>query len=120
MITIPGTGSSDIQGVMQGTFKTVLPLVLIIVGLNLAFFILEFIVGKIRDKSEHEKAFHQAQKDMVRLNSYAKQHNLNLTGNYSPDFTQDPGKSEKEYNEMMGLATKYGVKVSSDKNIPLN
>jgi hypothetical protein len=118
MITIPGT--TAIQGVMQGGVKSILPFALIAIGLEIAFLILEFFVGKFRERAERARNFNQAKKDMIRLNSYATAHGLTLTGNFSPDFVQTPGKSEQEFTEMIGLATKYGVKVSSEKNVPLN
>jgi len=118
MLTLPAV--APIIDTFHATFQSVLPFLLVIVGLELAFFVLEFIVKEFREKADHQKAFNQARKDMLLLDRYAKNHGLSLTGNFSPDFTQDPGKSEQEYNAMMALATKYGVKVSSDKNVPLN
>jgi hypothetical protein len=118
MITIPGT--TEIQGVMQGGFKSIIPFALIIIGLEVGFKFLEFFVRKFREKAEQARIYHQALKDMKKLRAYAEQHGLKLAGDLSPDFVQTAGKTEKEYTEMIALATKYGVKVSTDKNVLLN
>lgn len=118
MITIPGT--SAIQGVMQGGFKSIIPFALIIIGLEVGFKILEVFVGKFREKTEKALAYHQALKDMKKLRAYAEKQGLTLSGDNSPDFNQTKGKIEKEYDDMIALASKYGVKVLTSKGITLN
>lgn len=118
MITIPGT--SAIQNIMQGGVASIIPFALIIIGLELGFRILEFFVGKSREKAEKQIHYHQALKDMERLQNYAKKNRLTLKGNFSPDFVQEPGETALEFQDMISLANKYGVKVETEKNVPLN
>jgi predicted permease len=54
-ITLPNTAVSDIGGEVTSGLSTYAPVITLLVGIFVAFFVIEFIIGLLRHKKENEE-----------------------------------------------------------------
>jgi hypothetical protein len=114
------TDATPVISVLSGTFNSVKGLLMLIVGVELGLLILSKIVEAVRLKVAESVAERQTIKAMAKLRAWSAKVGVKLTGDYSPDTAQRVGESEKVFSEMVALANKYGVKITTYKGEQLN